>query len=559
MYEKIQKLCNYLRKENENSDFYINKETKEKYEIYKKWLIENGAIFNKNIDFPITFGPFHKIGCKTNLDLNENEAIILIPRSLVMMSQDLAYIDKYIKNIIEELSEEEIPTIYLILNLYLEKENQNSFFKPYIDIIFLNENNNDNYTYDKWNEKTINELNDEICVQSFENMQNKIEEIYNLVKQCDKFSKMSKNDFVNCYFQVISKKIDLKDYNNNSLLVPITEMFFQDNTYKFRYEIYDSENMVFKYTSIINDDKDSKLNIHMTKSNYLPINKPTYNKLLPFLVDSNENDEENSDDIGETKEIIKINNNDYFSIALSKNEKILNNNIICSNQILLSNKKILKNKGFCLLYNRSDYISVKFPINRGELLTDKYLDKIFGEKYQTKNDDPIFNTLKIKIEFNNISTDLLKYYRFMQFYNVKKNAKEYFKYQFDLEMEIKIIILSIDFLKNKLNIMETNYNFNDDLKELENEIYNKKKEANYFKANLLIFRLSQKIILKNQIYLLDYILKIITKYKKDISGYNNIFDYIEKEKIINEYDKEEYTRMKILRFIAYMSKSIDLL
>ena len=50
----------------------------------------------------------------------------------------------------------------------------------------------------------------------------------------------------------------------------------------------------------------------------------------------------------------------------------------------------------------------------------------------------------------------------------------------------------------------------------------------------------------------------MTKHKKNILGYNNIFDYIEKEKYVNDYDKEEYTRMKILRFIAYMSKNIDL-
>ena len=311
--------------------------------------------------------------------------------------------------------------------------------------------------------------------------------------------------------------------------------------------------MIFKYTSIINDYKDSKINLYMTTSNYLPIRKPTYNKLMPFLEEDENSDDSNSED---NKVIIKINNNDYFSLALSKNEKIFKNNIICANQHLLSNKKMLKNKGFCLLYNRNDYISIKFNFNRGELLIDKYLEKIFGDKYQTKNDDPIYNTIKIKIEFNNICTDLLQYYRFMHFYE-EKNAKEFFKYHFNLDLEIKIITISIDYLKNKLKLKEINFSFDNDFKELENEIFNKK-DADYFKTNLLIFRISQKIILKNQIDLLNYILKIMTKYKKYISGYNSIFDFIEKEKYVNEYDKEEYTRMKILRFIAYMSKNIDL-
>ena len=549
MYEKLQKICEYLRKENENSEKYITKEIKDKYNKYKNWLIENGAIFDKNIEFPITYGPFHKIGIKSKLDLNENEAFILIPRSIIIFSEDLYYLEQYIKNIIDDISEEEISTIYLILNLYLEKQNQDSFYKPYIDIIFLNE-----YKINDWNDKNIFELNDEICVNSFENMLNKIEELYNLIKQCAKFSNISKKDFTNCYFQVISKKIDLNDFNNTSALIPLTDLLFQDNSIKLKYEIYDSENMIFKYTSIFNDYNDAKLNLYMTTSKYLPIKKPTYNKLIPFIEEDDNSDNSNSDD---NKPIIKINNNDFFSLALSKNQKILKNNIVCSNQLFSSNKKLLKNKGFCLLYNRNDYMSVKFNFNRGELLIDKYLEKIFGDKYQTRNDDPVYNTIKINIEFNNISTDLLKYYRFMNFYE-DKNAKEFFNYHFNLDLEIKIITLSIDFLKNKLKSMEINYSFDKDFKELENEIFNKK-DANFFKTNLIIFRLSQKIILKNQIDLLNYIFKIMEKYKNDISGYNSIFDFIEKEKYVNEYNKEEYTRMIILRFIAYMSKNIDLM
>ena len=557
MYEKIQKISEHLRKENENSNKYLDNEIKEKFKIYKDWLIENGAIFDKNIDFPITYGPFHKIGCKSKLELNENEAIILIPKSLIITTEDSLYIENYIKDIIDDLSEEELPTIYLTLNLYLEKQNKNSFYKPYLDIIFLNETNNNYTIYDKWDYKSINELNDEICIKSFENMVNSLEEIYNLIKQCGKFSNIPKNEFLNCFFTVVSKKINLNDSNNNSALVPLTDLFFEDNSMKLRYEIYDSENLVFKYTSIINDYKDSNLNLYMTKGYSLPINKPTYNKLFPIILNSNDENESDSEDNSGGKEIIKINKNDFFSVALSKNENISKNCIICNCQIL-NNKKMLKNKGFCLLYNRNDYLSIKFNFNRGELLTDKYLENIFGDQYQTRNDDPIYNTLKIKIEFNNISTDLLKYYRFMHFYKNKKNAKEYFKYHFNIDLEINLINLSIDFLKKKLNEMEIKYDFNKDFIELENEIYNKK-ESDCFKSNLIIFRLSQKIILKNQIELLNYIEKIMVKYKKDISGYNNIFDYINNEKIIIEYDKEEFSRMKILRFIAYMSKSIDLL
>ena len=557
MYERIQKICEYLKKENTNSEQYINKEIFEKFKIYKNWLIGNGAIFDKNIDFPITYGPFHKIGCKSISNINENEAILLIPKSLIINSEDLHFLDKYLENILDDFSDEEIPTIYLTLYLLLEKQNPQSFFKPFIDIIFLHEKNDNFKIYNKWNEKNLDELNDEIAINSFENMLNNTDDIFNLIRQCDKFSKMNKNEFLDCYYQIISKKIDLNDKNNNSIVVPLIDLFVLDSSIKLRYEIYDSENMIFKYNSLFNVQNNDKVNLQMTKSNFLPFNKPSYNKLLPFIVNYNK-DEEDEDDDDENKELFKLNNNDFFSMAVSKKEIILKDSIICCNQNYPNNKKMLKTKGFCLLYNRNDYINIKFKFNRGELLTDKYLENIFGDLYQTRNDDPIYNTLKIKIEFNNISSNLLKYYRFMYFYDIKKNAKEYFKYHFDLKLELSIISLSIDFLKNKLKMMEANYALETDIKNLENELY-EKKEPDYFVTNLLMFRISEKIILKNQIELLSYILKIMTKYKNDISGYNNIFDYIDKEKNENKYDKEEYTRMKILRFIAYMSKTIDLM
>ena len=46
--------------------------------------------------------------------------------------------------------------------------------------------------------------------------------------------------------------------------------------------------------------------------------------------------------------------------------------------------------------------------------------------------------------------------------------------------------------------------------------------------------------------------------KYNVNGYNNIYDYLNKEKIINDFDSEENTKLKILRFIAYMSQHVDL-
>ena len=214
----------------------------------------------------------------------------------------------------------------------------------------------------------------------------------------------------------------------------------------------------------------------------------------------------------------------------------------------------MKYKGYCLLYNKNDYLTIKINFKRGDILIDRYLKEIFLKNYELENDDPIYNDIKIKIYFNYISTDLLKYFRFYYFYE-KNNAKEYFKYKFNLDIELKIINSSITYLEDKLKIMEKNYSFENDLKDLEKLIFNNK-EKNSLKVNIFIFRLSQKIILKNQIDLLNYIMNIMKKYKVD--SYNIIYDYIKKEKIPSEYDSEENTKLKILRFIAYMSQYIDL-
>ena len=539
MFEKIQTICNHLQKRLDDDKININNEIYKKFEIFRAWLLENGTIIDKNIKFPVAYGPFNKIGCESIEEIKENQSFLLIPKQLIIISSELNYIDKYITKIKEELSENDLSLIYLVLFLYLENKNSNSFYKPYLDTIFIKEE----IIYDKLNEKNVEELNDELTIKSMEKMINKIEEIYNLIKQCEKFEEIKKEDFIECYYKVLSRKIEL---NGDIALIPLLDLFYKDNSMNLKYEIYDSENMVFKYTSLLNNEIYSNFDLFPTNSNFLPYNKPSYNKLIPYIVNYDDDEEEDIE--------IKINKNDYFSISTSKNNLIKKNEIIC-NRNELGNKKLLKNNGYCLLYNKNDYLVIKLNFKRGEILLDRYLKNIFKENYLTENDDPIYNNIKIKIYFNYISTDLLNYFRFIYFNDTKKNPKEYFKYKFILQIEISIIYSSIEFLEKKLNIMESKYPFEIDFNNLEKEIFHHKVK-NYFKTNLIIFRLSQIIIIRNQINLLKYILNIMKKYK--VNGYHNLYDYLNTEKISNDYDTKESTNLKILRFIASMSKSIDL-
>ena len=545
MYERIKKICINLRKESENQIYNFNEDIKSKYSQFKNWLLQNGAIFEQYLELPVIYSPFLKIGCKTKEDINENESFLMIPENLMIKSEDLKYFDKYIDNIKEEISEKDLNLLYLILYLYLERKNEKSFYKPFIDVIYIEEY----VIYNQIDNKYIEELNDELAIKSIEKRLNKTNEIYELIIKCDKFSEIKKKEFIELYFKIKSRIFEL---NGNFALIPLLDLFCNDNSLNLKYEIYDSENMVFKYTSLINNNSNLKLNLYMTKSKYLPFNKPSYNKLIPIKVEYNDVEEEEEEE--ENKKELNINKNDYFSVAISKNNKILKNNIICNNNELC-NKKLLKNKGFCLLYNKNDYLEININFERGYILIDKYLENIFEDNYETKNDSPIYNYIKIKIYFNFICTELLKYFRFI-FYKSKNNAKEYFKYSFNLDIEINIFNLSIEFLEDKLKQMTKKFPFEKDLEDLEKQINNNNKEKDYLKTNLIIFRLSQAIIIKNQINLLNYILRIMKKY--NVNGYNNIYDYLNKEKIINNYDSEENTKLKILRFIAYMSQHVDL-
>ena len=103
MIDIIKNLSDYLNKENENPSSHINPDLMKKYLIFKNWLLENGAIFKLNIDFPYSYGPFNLIGCKSVSDINESESILLIPKKLMIISRELTYLDEYIEDIEEEL------------------------------------------------------------------------------------------------------------------------------------------------------------------------------------------------------------------------------------------------------------------------------------------------------------------------------------------------------------------------------------------------------------------------------------------------------------------------
>ena len=537
MIETIKNLSSYFNKEKENPSKYINPDLLTKYSIFKNWLIENGAIFTKNIDFPYVYGPFNLIGCKSISEINENESILLIPKKLMIISKELKYLDSYIEDFEEELYEDtDMATLYLTLHLCLELSNDKSFFRPYFDLILHNENFLDNFTEE--NMKYFEE--DDKIIKSIKQTLNELDELYDTVKEGKYFKNISKKEFLFCYSQVVSRQFYID--KNCTALIPLADLLNHNNI-MVHYELYDSENYVFKYTDNFTVSSDVNKDIVPTSIKEYPNINIIESEIKPFTF--NKKTDKDSNDDNNSEENIKINAYDYFSISTSKGEIISKGKQVFNNYFNGSNKYLLKYYGFCLIDNIYDYTLINFNIEKfKDIYLDKYLEIVFGKKYKT-NLDPNYNILKIKIFFNEANFFLVKYYRFLYFYESVKDVKQYVNYRFDIDLEISFIKLAIERLKLKFNGDKI-----EELNELENELFNSKENnVNYFKVNSLIYRVTQKRNILHQVDLLEFILGLMTKYKKEIICYKDLLLYQKDFVNISKYDTDENSKIKIIKFI----------
>ena len=544
MYERLESISSIFNKEDPNPNDYISKENQEKYKIFKKWLIDNGAFFQKNIDFPYTYGPFHIVGCKCISDIKDDEGILLVPKNLMIIGKDLTYLNDLIKEKKSELLEiEDISTLFLTLNLYLEKDNKNSFFKPYIDLIFTNRD-----YFATWNDETYSELHNIYIARSIKTLLDSIDTVYNILIKCPSFSKMTKEEYSYCYFQVISRQFYLD--KNNSALIPLADLLNHSHA-TIHYEIYDGENMVFKYSDHFTVDEDIKLDIKPTYLKKIPIIEPTYNILKQIepkkekyeANEENENDDE--DDI-----IVNINIHDYFCISTSLKQFFKKGSQAFNNYCDINNKSLLKYYGFALINNKFDYTDVIFQFEKNNLVIQNYLSKLFEKRFKTELDNQ-YNLLKIRCEYRNVCADLIKYYQFMYYYDINK-ISEFFLYKFDYQLEVASFELAIHGLQLKLKMMEAKQNLKQEIEELENEI--KKESPGQIKVNILIYRIGQKVNILNMIDMFKCILNMLKKHP-NIKKYDDLFQYLNELKNITNYDNEEDAKLKIISFIDIMSKA----
>ena len=523
---------NNLPSTNKNNE--IKKEEIEKYEKFKKWLDENGAIYPK-LSFPVKFSNI--IGCKATEDIKKNSCMFYIPYKLLIDASNVKinYLPTSLKN---------NNTIKLVLYLLEEYEKkENSFYKPYIDIILLNDYSN--YT-PFWGGNDFSDLNDEMVEENINYYINEIIDYYQEI--FDK--KKKKYDFILFklfYVFVFSRQFNIGD--DKMFLIPLADLLNHSPYSDIKYEFLDSKNLVMKYTSDFNDNNNLSKDI-LTNNlenftdfsdffKYFKYNKEikdNNNKELKIIKVDYENDEEK----------YELTNDDYFVISTNdqvfkKGYQVFNNYGICSNEYLLVNL------GFCLLDNPGDKTKVILSFKKPEKKLKNYLIKNYIEDFLNKDsynkDKAIF--IRLYIKRDKISTKILNILRF-SIYDVKK---------FDSKKEIECLENYISFINKNINAREySQFKLINNIKEM---VYkNGIKSENKF--NITAFKLTQKLNLIYQKEAINYMINILKNDKKgEIKTYEDFIEHIKKGDAIKSiYIKSEDIKNMIINYLKKMKKQI---
>ena len=312
IFELITDLQADLNSKNINNDNQISQEVIEKYEIFKKWLNDNGAIYPK-LSFPVKFSNI--IGCQALDDINPNSCIFYIPYKLLIDASNVKidYIPEGLKK------NNTIKLVLFLLEEYEKKEK--SFYKPYIDIILLNDYSN--YT-PFWSKDDFLELNDEMVEENINYYINEITEYYYEIFGENENEK-KKYDFMLFklfYVFVFSRQFNIGD--NKMFLIPLADLLNHSPYADIKYEFLDSKNFVMKYTSDFNDNNNlSKDIISNNLQNYTD-----FSDFFKYFKNTSLKSEElkiikvNYEDEEETK--YELTNDDYFVISTNEQKKFTN-------------------------------------------------------------------------------------------------------------------------------------------------------------------------------------------------------------------------------------------
>ena len=515
---------------NKNKNIEIPKETIEKYNIFKQWLDENGAIYNK-LSFPVKFNNI--IGCQAKEDINPNTCLFYIPYKLLIDASNIKikYLPSSLKN------NNTIKLVLFLLEEYEKKEK--SFYKPYIDIILLNDYSN--YT-PFWSKDDFLELNDEMVEENINYYINEITDYYQDIfdKRKKKFDFMLFKLF---YVFVFSRQFNIGD--NKMFLIPLADLLNHSPYSDIKYEFLDSKNLIMKYTSDFNDNNNLSKDI---LSNNLE-NYTNFSDFFQFFPKTESKIEENKlkiiniNNLDDEDKKYELSNDDYFVISTNnqtfkKGSQVFNNYGICSNEYLLVNL------GFCLLDNPGDKTKVVLSFLNPERKLKKYLIDNYIEDFLNKDsynkDKAIF--IRLYVKRNKISTRIFNILR----YDIFGNSSN----QFDKKKEIECLESYMAFIQK--NITARNYSQFKLINSIKEMVSNGIKNENSF--NIYTLKLTQKLNLLYQKEAINNMINILKKDQNKINNFKNFVNEIEKSDIKSIYMKSQDLKNMIINYLNKLIK-----
>ena len=506
----------------------ISQDSLDKYNNFKKWLDENGAIYPK-LNFPKKFNNI--FGCEATEDIKENSCLFYIPYKLLIDSSNIKI--KYLPKSLKKNN-----TVKLVLFLLEEHEKkEKSFYKPYIDLILINDFSN--YT-PFWSKDDLIELNDEMVEENINYYINEIIDYYSEIfdKKEKKFDFMLFKLF---YVFVFSRQFNIGD--NKMLLIPLADLLNHSPYADIKYEFFDSKNLVMKYTSEFNDNNNLSKDI-------LSNNLKAFTDFSDFFqnYEINPKKKEKNDEIKiikvdyETKEEkdYELNDSDYFVIStnkqiFNKGTQIFNNYGICSNEYLLVNL------GFCLLDNPGDKTKIILPRPLHLEFLKNFLEKNFLDDFVNKDsyikDKMIY--IRLYVKRNKIAKKILNILRYEIYHELKK---------FEKKKEIECLNKYIEIINDKLDMNNNSvFKLINNIKEM---IY-KTGINNDNKFNIAIFKLTQKLNLLYQKEIINNMINILNSDEKnEIINYETFSDKVKKyENIKSIYMKQDDIKNIILYYL----------
>ena len=532
IFELISSIQQDLNNNNSSkgNNIEIPEDISQKYINFKKWLDENGTIYPK-LNFPVKFNNI--FGCEATEDIKENSCIFYIPYKLLIDSSNIKY--DFLPQSLKENNT--IKLVLFLLEEYNKKEK--SFYKPYIDLILINDFKN--YT-PFWSRDDLLELNDDMVEENINYYMNEIIDYYDDIVEKSKI-KIDFMLFKLFYVFVFSRQFNIGD--DKMLLIPLADLLNHSPYADIKYEFLDSKNMIMKYTSDFNDNNNlSKDIISNNLKNYTDFSDffkyYNRNKIIDNNVNNNEIKIINVNYDEDEEKNYELTNDDYFVISTNsqifkKGSQIFNNYGICSNEYLLVNL------GFCLIDNPGDKTKVVLNIIKPENYLKKFLEKYYLDDFLNKDSYIKDKIIKIRlyVKRNKISKKILNIIR----YEIYKEPKK-----FEKKLEIECLNKYINFINSKIEMNNISpFKLINNIKEM---IYKTGiKDENKF--NITVFKLTQKLNLLYQKEVINNMINILNHDEKnEIINNETFLKYVEKyESIKSIYLKKEDIKNIIIYYL----------